>query len=41
MGIVDTKLDLLVRELKRFGVSIARMQESIMYFSSDAWQTGA
>ena len=39
-GVVDRKLDLLVRELKRFGVSVAGIQES-KWFVSDVWQAGA
>ena len=35
-GIVDRKLDLLVRELKRYGTSIAGIQET-KWFGSDLW----
>lgn len=36
-GVVDRKLDLVVGELKRFGVSVAGIQES-KWFGSDVWQ---
>ena len=35
-GMVDKKLDLLVRELKRYGVSIAWIQET-KWFGSYVW----
>ena len=35
-GLVDRKLDLLVRELKRYRVSVAGIQES-KWFGSDVW----
>ena len=39
LGVVDRKLDLVVRELKRFGVSVAGIQES-KWFGSDVWRAG-
>ena len=35
-GMVDKKLDLLVRELKRYGISIAGIPET-KWFGSDVW----
>ena len=35
-GMVDRKLDLLARELKRYGVSIAGIQET-KWFGNDVW----
>ena len=35
-GMVDKKLDLLVRELKRYGISIAGIQDTKL-FGSDVW----
>ena len=37
-GTVDRKLDLLVKELKRYGVSVAAIQET-KWFESDVWET--
>ena len=39
LGMVDRKLDLLVRELKRYRVSVAGIQES-KWFGSDVWPAG-
>ena len=36
---VDRKLDLVVRELKRYGVAVAGIQES-RWFGSDVWDAG-
>ena len=38
-GMVDRKLDLVVRELKRYRVSVAGIQES-KWFGSDVWNVG-
>ena len=38
-GTVDRKLDLVVRELKRYGVAVAGIQES-KWFGSDVWDAG-
>lgn len=39
IGLVDRKLDLVVRELKRYRVSVAGIQES-KWFGSDVWNAG-
>ena len=39
LGVVDRKLDLVVRELKRYRVSVAGIQES-KWFGNDVWQAG-
>ena len=38
-GVMDRKLDLVVKELKRYGLSVAGIQES-KWFGSNVWKAG-